>query len=101
VVSSRGYLGDPVVDPHEVGVFSKLGDDFTCVVPLGLPCYRGDRHKALLRSSVHPVGDLIQSLIEVSDGESFPEMSVSINSLPFVVTQSVLVFDSLIGRCVS
>jgi hypothetical protein len=70
VVSSRGYLGDPVVVPHEVGVFSKLSDDFTCVVPLGLLCYRGDRHKALLMSSVHPVGDLIQSLIDVPDGRA-------------------------------
>jgi hypothetical protein len=57
VVSSRGYLGNPVVDPHEVGIFSKLGDDFTYVVPLGFPCYRGDRHKALLRGSVHPIDD--------------------------------------------
>jgi hypothetical protein len=50
---------------------------------------------------VYPVGDLIQSLIEVPDGESFPEASVSISSLPIVVTPSVLVFDSLIGGCVS
>jgi hypothetical protein len=45
-------LGDPVVDPHEVGVFSKLGDDLTYADPLSLPCYRGDRHEALLRSGV-------------------------------------------------
>jgi hypothetical protein len=101
VVSSRGYLGDPIVDPYEVGVFSKLGDDFTCAVPLGLSCYRGDRHKALLRSNVHPVGHLIQSLIEVLDGESFPETLASISSLPVAVTPSVLVFGSLVGRCVS
>jgi hypothetical protein len=101
VVSIRGYLGNPVVDPHEVGIFSKLGDDFTCVVPLGLSCYRGDRHKALLRGSVRPVGDLIQSLIEVPDGESFLETSVSISLLHVAVTSSILVFGSLVGRCVS
>jgi hypothetical protein len=70
VVSSGS---DSVVDPHEVGVLNKLGDDFSCVVPLGLSCYRGDRPEALLRGGVHPVGDnLIQSLIEVPDRESFP-----------------------------
>jgi hypothetical protein len=62
-------LGVPVVNPHEVGVFSELGDDFTRADPLILMCYRGDRHKALLESGVHPVGDLIQGLVEVPDGE--------------------------------
>jgi hypothetical protein len=54
---------DFVVDSHEVGVLGKPGDDFTCAVLLGLACYRGDRHKALPRVSVHLVGDLIKSLI--------------------------------------
>jgi hypothetical protein len=26
--SDGGYLGDPVVNPHEVGVFGELSDDF-------------------------------------------------------------------------
>jgi hypothetical protein len=65
--SDKGYLGDPVVYPHEVGVFGKLGDDFARGDPLNLTCYRADRHKALLGSGVHPVGDLIQGLVEVSD----------------------------------
>jgi hypothetical protein len=60
VVSSES---DSVVDSHEVGVLGKPGDDFTCAVLLGLACYRGDRHKALPRVSVHLVGDLIKSLI--------------------------------------
>jgi hypothetical protein len=52
-MSSDGeYLGNPVVHPHEVGVFSELGDDFTHVNPLGLPSYRSDIHEALLRSGV-------------------------------------------------
>jgi hypothetical protein len=55
----EGYLGDPVVNPHEVGVFSELGNDLARADPLGLPCYCGDGHEALLRSGVHPVGDLI------------------------------------------
>jgi hypothetical protein len=52
-------LGDLVVNPHEVGVFSELGDDFARVNPLSLSCYRGDRHEALLKSGEDPVGDLI------------------------------------------
>jgi hypothetical protein len=31
--------GDSVVDPHEVGILSKFGDDVTCIVPLGMSCY--------------------------------------------------------------
>jgi hypothetical protein len=61
--STSGFVisggGDSVVDPHEVGVFSELGDDFTCAVPLGLSCYRYDRHEALLRGGVYPFDDLI------------------------------------------
>ena len=100
VVSGGWYLGDPVVDPHEVGIFSELSDDFACTDPLGLSCYRGDRHEALLRSGVYPVGNLLQSLIEVPDGESLPKMSASIVPLPVAVTSGVLVFGGLVGRCV-
>jgi hypothetical protein len=59
VNSDWGYLGDPIVNPHEVGFFSELGDDLAGADPLGLPCYRGDGHEALHRSRVHPVGDLV------------------------------------------
>jgi hypothetical protein len=45
--------------------------------PLGLPCYRGDRHEALLRSGVYPASNLIYGLIEVADRESLSETSAS------------------------
>jgi hypothetical protein len=68
--SDRGYLGNPIVHPHEVGIFRKLGDDFAHANLWGLPCDRGDRHGALLRSGVYLAGNLIQSLIELPDRES-------------------------------
>jgi hypothetical protein len=92
--------GDSVVDPHEVGVFSKLGDDIAMVVPLSLSFYCCDRHEALLRGDVHPVGDWIQSLVEVPDGESFPKASALINPLPVAVAPDILVFGSLVWRCI-
>jgi hypothetical protein len=64
--SSEGrYLSDSVVNSHEVCVLCELGDDFTCVYPLSLTCYRGDRHEALFRGRVHPVGGLVEGLCEV------------------------------------
>jgi hypothetical protein len=95
-----GYLGDPIVNPHEVGVFSELGDDFARASPLGLTCYCGDRHEALLRSGVYPVGNLIQSPVEVSDRESLSEMSAPFVPLSVAVMSSVLVICGLVGRCV-
>jgi hypothetical protein len=44
--------GDSIVDPHEVGVLSKLVDEFSCVVPLSYSCYHSDRHEALLGGGV-------------------------------------------------
>jgi hypothetical protein len=35
-------LVDPVVDPHEVGVFSELGDDLSSAYSLCLACNRCD-----------------------------------------------------------
>jgi hypothetical protein len=55
VSDSGGY----VVDLHEESVLSKLSDEFACLMPLSLSCYRCDRHEALFRGSVHPAGDLI------------------------------------------
>jgi hypothetical protein len=98
--SDGGYLGNPVVHPHEVGIFSKLGDDFARANPLGLPCYRGDRHEALLRSSVYLTGNLIQSLVEVPDREGLSETSTPFVLLYVAVTSSVLVVDGIIERCV-
>jgi hypothetical protein len=45
-------LVDPVVDPHEVGIFSELGDDLSSAYALSLACDRCDRHEALLGGSV-------------------------------------------------
>jgi hypothetical protein len=100
MISDRGYLGDPVVHPHEVGVFSELGDDLARANALGLSCYRGDRHEALLRSGVHPAGNLIQSLIEIPNRKSLSERSTSFVPLSVAVTSSVLVVGGLIGRCI-
>jgi hypothetical protein len=99
--SSDGrYLGDPIVNPHEVGIFSELGDNLARADPLGLPCYHGDRHWALLKSGVYPVGNLIQSLVEVSDRESLSESSVPFVPLSIVVTSSILIIGGLVGRCI-
>jgi hypothetical protein len=98
--SDRGYLGDPIVDPHEVSVFNELGDDFSYADPLSLTCYHGDRHEALFGSGVHPVGDLIQSLSEVPDGESLTEKSAVFVPLPVAVTPGILVIGSFINGCI-
>jgi hypothetical protein len=97
--SDGGYLGDPIVNPHEVGIFSELGDDLAHADPLGLLFYRGDRHEALLRSGVYPVGNLIESLVEVSDRESLLEMSTLFVLLSVAATSSVLVVGGLIRWC--
>jgi hypothetical protein len=98
--SDRGHLGDPVVNPHEVGVFSELGDGLTHADPLSLTCYRGDRHEALFGGGVHPVGNLIQSLSEVLDEESLTETSTVFVLLPVAVTPGILVVGSFISGCV-
>jgi hypothetical protein len=97
--SDERYLGDPIVKPHEVGVFRELGDDFDRANPLSLTCYCGDRHKALLGSGVHSIGDLIQGFVEVPDGESLSETSAAFVLLPVAVTPGILVVSGLIcGR---
>jgi hypothetical protein len=68
VVLGGRRLVDPVVDPHEVGVFCELGDDFSSAYPLSLACDRCDRHEALLRGGVYPALDLFEGLCEVADG---------------------------------
>jgi hypothetical protein len=98
--SDGGCLGDPVVNSHEVGVFSELGDDFANADPLSLTCYHDDRHEPLFGSGVHPVGDLVQSLGEVPDGESLTETSMAFVPLPVAVTLGILVVGSFISGCV-
>jgi hypothetical protein len=102
-MSSGGrYLSDSVVNPHKVGVFRKLGDgdDFARAYPLGLTCYRSDRHEALFGGSVHPVGDLVEGLCEIPDGEGFAETSTSFVSLPIAFTSGVLVVVGFISGCI-
>ena len=77
-----------------------MGDEFACTVPLSCSSYRSDRHEALLRGCVDPVGDLIKSLIEVPDGESFSEPLASICSLSVAFTPGVLSIGSLSCGCV-
>jgi hypothetical protein len=88
--------GDSIVDPHEEGVFSKLGDEFACVVSLSCPCYRSDRHEALIKGGVYPVFNLIQSLCEVPDRESLSKPPASISSSSVTLASSILGLSSLI-----
>jgi hypothetical protein len=98
--SGERLLSNSVVNSHEVGVFRKLGDDFTHTYPLSLMCYRGDRHEALFGGSVHPVGDLIESLCEILYREGFPETSASFVVLHVALTSGVLVVVGFISRCI-
>jgi hypothetical protein len=99
-ISGQRYLSDSVVNPHEVGVFRKLGDDFTCAYPLGLTRYHSDRHEALFEGSVHRVGNLVEGIYKVPDGEGFVETSTPFISLPVSFTSGVLVVVGFIGGCV-
>jgi hypothetical protein len=85
LTSSRGrYLSDSIVNPHEVGVFRELGDDFTCAFGGG----------------VHLIGDLVKGLCEIPDGEGFAETSTPFVSLPVAFTSGILVVIGFIGRCI-
>jgi hypothetical protein len=46
---------------------------------------------------VHPVGDLIQSLIKVPDGEGLSKTSAAFIPLPIVVMPGILVISGLIS----
>jgi hypothetical protein len=99
--SSEGrHLSDSVVDSHEVGVLHKLGDEFSHAHPLSLTCYRGDRHEALFKSSVHPAFDLVGCFREVPYGKAFTETSTSFVPLTVALTSGVLVVAGLISECV-
>jgi hypothetical protein len=82
-------LVDPVVDPHEVGVFSELGDDLPGANSLGLACDRCNRDEALLRGSVYSALDRLESFREVADGEVVTEAPASFTALPVALTSSV------------
>jgi hypothetical protein len=89
-------LVDPVVDPHEVGVFSELGDDLSSAYALSLACDRCDRHEALLRGSVYSALDRLESFRKVADGEIVAEASVMFAALPVTLTSSVSVCRDLV-----
>jgi hypothetical protein len=90
-------LSDPVVNPHEVGVFGNLGDEFARVYPLSLTRYRGDRHEALFGGCVHLVGDFVKSLREIPDGESFTKSPALFIPLPVAFTLGILVVGGFIS----
>jgi hypothetical protein len=94
-------LVDPVVDPHEVGVFNELGDDFSGANSLSLACDRCDRHEALLGGSVYSALDRLESFRKVEDGEVVSETPAPFAVLPVTLTSSVSVSGGLVCRCVS
>jgi hypothetical protein len=88
-VPGEGRLVDPVVDPHEVSIFSKLGDDLSSAYSLSLACDRSDRHEALLGGSVYSALDRLESFHKVADGEVVSETSAPFVALPVMLTSSV------------
>jgi hypothetical protein len=91
VVAVHGgrWLVDPVVDPHEVSVFSELGDDLSSVYALSLTCDRCDRHEALLRGSMYSALDRLESFPKVADGEVVSELPALFIALPVTLASSV------------
>jgi hypothetical protein len=99
-VPSGRRLVDPVVDSHEVGVFSELGDDLPGADSLSLACDRYDRHEALLRSSVYSALDRLESFRKVADGEIVSETPAPFAALPVTLTSSVSVGGGLVYWCI-
>jgi hypothetical protein len=99
-VPSGRRLVDPVVDPHEVGIFSELGDDLPSAYALSLTCNRCDRHEALLRSGVYSALDRLESFREVADREVVSEAPTPFAALPVALALSVSVGGGLICRSI-
>jgi hypothetical protein len=89
-------LVDSVVDPHEVGIFSELGDDLSSAYALSLACDCCDRHEALLRGSVYSALDRLESFRKVADGEVVAEASATFAVLPVMIMSSVSVCRGLV-----
>jgi hypothetical protein len=100
-VPGGGWLGDPVVDSHEISVFCELSDDFSSTYPLSLACDHCDRHESLLRSGVYSALDGFESFCEVADGEVVSEMQASFVLFFVMLTSSVHVGVGLICGCFS
>jgi hypothetical protein len=94
-------LVDPVVDPHEVGIFSELSDDLSSAYALSLACDHCDRHEALLRGSVYSTLDRLESFCEIADGEVVSETPAPFVALPVALTSSVSVGGGLVCWCIS
>jgi hypothetical protein len=94
-------LVDSVVDPHEVGVFSELGDDLSSAYALSLACDRCDRHEALLRGSVYSALDRLESFRKIADGEVVAEASATFAALPVTLASSVSVCRVLVWWSIS
>jgi hypothetical protein len=93
-------LVDPVVNPHEVGVFGELGDDLSSAYALSLVCDRCDRHEALLRGSVYSALGCFKSFREVADGEVVSETPAPFVALPVALASSVSVLGGLVCWCI-
>jgi hypothetical protein len=100
-VPSGRRLVDPVVDPHEVSVFSELGDDLSSAYALSLTCDCCDRHEALLRGGMYSTLDCLESFRKVADGEVVSEAPTSFVTLPVTLASSVPVGGRFVGGCVS
>jgi hypothetical protein len=93
-------LVDPVVDPHEVGIFSELGDDLSSAYALSLTCDCSDRHEALLRGSVYSAFDRLESFREVADGEVVPEAPAPFAAFSVTLASGVPVRGGLVCWCI-
>jgi hypothetical protein len=89
-------LVDPVVDVHEVGIFSELGDGLSSAYALSLACDRCDRHEALLRGSVYSALDRLESFRQIADREVVAEASTTFAALPVALASSISVCRVLI-----
>jgi hypothetical protein len=103
IVAVPGWrrLVDSVVDPHEVGVFSELGDDLSSAYALSLACDHCDRHEALLRGSVYSALDRLEGFRKIADGEVVTEASATFAALPITLTSSVSVWRVLVWWSIS
>jgi hypothetical protein len=99
-VPGRRRLVDSVFDPHEVSVFSELGDDLPSAYALSLTCDRCDRHEALLRGSVYSALDRLESFREVADREVVPETPAPFVALPATLASSISVGGGLVYRSI-
>jgi hypothetical protein len=103
VLAGPGWrrLIDSVVDPHEISVFSELGDDLSSADTLSLACDRCDRHEALLRGSVYSALDRLESFRKIADGEVVAKALATFDALPVTLTSSVFVCRVLVRWSIS